>query len=133
MGDKSGKFEYAGQVSAEQVAQYLERIAAGLRAGHVALGAGTRRASFALTDMLKLEIEAEARDGKGDLALEISWRPAEEPAPVLQILDEDEAAEAEAAEDEAAEAEHHEDDDEGPAGTDDAPTKRERTKTGRRA
>lgn len=131
MGDKSGKFEYAGQVSAEQAAQYLERIAAGLRAGHIALGAGARRASFAPTEMLKLEIEAEAKEGRGDLALEISWRPAEEPAPVLQILDEDEAAEAEAQD--AVDVDE-DDDDEAPTGASEHRTKEERTKAqGRRA
>lgn len=86
MGDREGKFEYAGQVGSEQAAEYLERIAAGLRLGRVGLGAGAKRTALATGELLKLEIEAESKDGKGSLAFELSWRPADEPAPVLEIL-----------------------------------------------
>lgn len=98
MGDREGKFEYAGQVAAEQAAEYLDRIATGIRAGHIALGAGSRRASFAPTELLKLEIEAEAKDGKGSVALELSWKPVDEAEPELEILSEEEAAEMSRAE-----------------------------------
>ena len=105
MGDREGKFEYAGQVAAEQAAEYLDRIAAGIRAGHLAFGAGARRASFAPAELMKLEIEAEAEEGKGSVAIELSWKPIDEPAPALEILSDEEVtaslAEADDEEDDA--------------------------------
>lgn len=108
---KQGEFEFAGSVAAEQAADYLERIAAGLRAGQISLGAGERRLSLAPGEMLKLEVEAESEGGKGSVALELSWKPADAPTPTLEILaeplqvgpDDDEAADESDEEPDAAE------------------------------
>jgi amphi-Trp domain-containing protein len=79
-------FDFAGTIAAEQAAEYLERLAAGIRAGRIALGAGERKLSLAPSDMLKLEVEAESEGGKGSLAFELSWKPAETPPPTLEII-----------------------------------------------
>jgi amphi-Trp domain-containing protein len=88
MGKNNG-FEFAGRVSTEQAAEYLERVAAGLRAGHIGLGAGGRRVNLVPAGIVKLELEAEGEEGEGAISMELSWKPAEAPAPTLEILAEE--------------------------------------------
>lgn len=103
MGGKGTEFEFAGQVAAEQAAEYLDRIAEGIRAGHVGLGAGGERVDLSFGELVKLEVEAESDGRKGNISLDISWKPAEAPAPTLEILS------AEASEDEEREEDEESD------------------------
>jgi amphi-Trp domain-containing protein len=76
-GDRNDKFEFSATLEASQVADYLVRIADGLRRGVVGLTAGERGIRLAPTAMLAFEIEAEGKPEKaaGSIALELSWKP----------------------------------------------------------
>ena len=75
MGDDR-KFEFTATLEAAQVADYLARIADGIRGGVIRLTAGERELQLGPVEVLKLEIEAEAKPekGKGSIELEISWK-----------------------------------------------------------
>jgi len=77
MGKRNGKFAFSATLEATQVADYLVRIADGLRRGVVGLAAGEQTVQLAPTTMLALEIEAEGKAEKatGHIALELSWKP----------------------------------------------------------
>ena len=73
---ENGKFEFSATLEAAQAAEYLSRIADGLRRGVVALTAGGRSIRLEPTAMMAIEIEAETKPekSKGSLGLEISWK-----------------------------------------------------------
>ncbi|GEM_PF-1693965 len=75
--DKGGKFEFSATLEASQVADYLVRIADGLRRGVIGLTAGERAVRLEPTAMLAFEIEAEGKPEKsaGSIAMELSWKP----------------------------------------------------------
>jgi amphi-Trp domain-containing protein len=75
--DKGGKFEFSATLEASQVADYLVRIADGLRRGVIGLTAGERGVRLEPTAMLAFEIEAEGKPEKsaGSIAMELSWKP----------------------------------------------------------
>ncbi|HXX39905.1 MAG TPA: amphi-Trp domain-containing protein [bacterium] len=75
--DKGDKFDFSATLEASQVADYLVRIADGLRRGVVRLAAGERGIRLEPTAMLAFEIEAEGKPEKtsGSIAMELSWKP----------------------------------------------------------
>lgn len=73
------KFEFLATLDIQRAADYLSRIAEGLRKGTLNLSAGGRSISLAPTSMVKIELEAESRGsdaGRGNLELEITWKDA---------------------------------------------------------
>ena len=80
--DKRGReeFEFSTTTRGSQVAEYLNRIADGLRQGALTLGAGGHGVHLQPGEMIRLEIEAESKPDKGtaSLQLELSWKVAQE-------------------------------------------------------
>ena len=83
--DKGNKerLEFAGVVDRERVAEYLNLLADGLRAGSVTVRAAGHSMSLESAEQMRLEMEARHRPDKGSasIELEISWRtgsPAKE-------------------------------------------------------
>jgi amphi-Trp domain-containing protein len=68
-------FEYSDTVSGEQIADYLSQIADGLRRGSMTFEGQGQQIALCPTSTVKMEIKAESRDGKGELQLEVSWKP----------------------------------------------------------
>lgn len=77
MGKRNSKFAFSATLEAAQVADYLVRIADGLRRGVVGFSAGGEAVRLAPTAMLALAIEAEGKAEKatGHIALELKWKP----------------------------------------------------------
>lgn len=73
MGDKN-EFEYADKLSAAEVADYLERIAEGLKAKSLKLQGRGQVITLLPQETLKLKVSAEAKEGKGAIEFEISWK-----------------------------------------------------------
>jgi amphi-Trp domain-containing protein len=70
------ELEFATTTRVIQVAEYLNRIADGLRAGALTLEASGQAVHLEPADTLRLEIEAESKPDKGSasLQLELSWK-----------------------------------------------------------
>jgi amphi-Trp domain-containing protein len=78
------EFEFSTTTRATHVAEYLNRIADGLRHGTLTLAASGHAVHLQPGDAIRLEVEAESRPGKGtaSLQLDLSWKlasPAPEP------------------------------------------------------
>jgi amphi-Trp domain-containing protein len=78
------EFEFSTTTRATQVAEYLNRIADGLRQGTLTLAASGHAVHLQPGDAVRLEVEAESRPDKGtaSLQLDLSWKlasPAREP------------------------------------------------------
>jgi amphi-Trp domain-containing protein len=78
------EFEFSTTTRATQVAEYLSRIADGLRHGTLTLAASGQAVHLQPADAVRLEVEAESRPDKGtaSLQLDLSWKlasPAREP------------------------------------------------------
>jgi amphi-Trp domain-containing protein len=73
-----GEFEYATVAEASRVAGYLNAIAEGLLRGDLDLGACDQHLHLSPGGVVRLELEATSRPGKGaaSLQLEISWKVA---------------------------------------------------------
>lgn len=71
-------FEFTATLDAPRAAEYLERVAAGIRAGAVGLKAGNRVLQLAPAGSLRLELRAEMKPEKGEGRLEVAviWRGA---------------------------------------------------------
>ena len=83
-----GKFQYSATTDSAQVADYLNRIADGLRIGTLSMSADTKTINLAPNGVFKLEIEADRNQGKGrgSIVVEVSWRAAvESPRSALEI------------------------------------------------
>jgi amphi-Trp domain-containing protein len=83
------KIEFAGTVSAQEAAQYLESVARGLRERAMLLESGDVSMSLDVPDEVKIEIEASGDPEKGKASIEFSigWKQRrEEEAPVLPGL-----------------------------------------------
>jgi len=86
MGDKGDKgekrdkerLEFAGIADRDRVAEYLSRLADGLRLGAVTLSSAGQSVHLEAAERLRLEVEARHRPDKGSssLQLEISWKTA---------------------------------------------------------
>jgi amphi-Trp domain-containing protein len=77
VGKRKSKFAFSATLEATQVADYLMRIADGIRRGVVGLSAGGESVRLAPTAMLALGIKAEAKAEKasGRIALDLIWKP----------------------------------------------------------
>lgn len=70
------ELEFSTTTRGVQVAEYLNRIADGLRQGTLTLGAAGQTVHLQPAETIRLEVEAESRPdkGKGSLQLELSWK-----------------------------------------------------------
>lgn len=67
-------FKYSDRMKSEQAAEYLTRLAEGIRNGQLTLQAEGHTITIVPKDIVKLEVRATSREGKGELELEVSWR-----------------------------------------------------------
>jgi amphi-Trp domain-containing protein len=76
---KNGKFEFTATLEPAQAADYLSRIADGLRRGIIGLSSAGRAIRLEPSSIVSVEIAAEAKPekSKGSLAVEISWKARE--------------------------------------------------------
>lgn len=72
-------FEFARVASAEEIAEYLNSLAVGLKRGEVSLESGERALRLSPAANLKLEITVKQKESKGRIELEIGWKRAEGP------------------------------------------------------
>ena len=76
------KFDYNAPADTGCVAEYLTRIAEGLRSGSISLTADKKTINLAPSQVVRFEIDAtsSAVKGRGSLVLEISWKAVTESA-----------------------------------------------------
>ena len=72
------EFMFSSTTEVGRVAEYLMRIADGLRLGRVSLSAPGRMVQLEPARVVRLELGAQSKpeEGKASLELEISWEPA---------------------------------------------------------
>jgi amphi-Trp domain-containing protein len=77
--EKNGKFEFTATLEPAQAADYLSRIADGLRRGVIGLAAAGRSIRMEPGAWVTVEIAAESKPekAKGSLAVEVSWKARE--------------------------------------------------------
>lgn len=77
---ENGKFEFTATLEPSQAADYLSRIADGLRRGVVSLAAAGRSIRIEPGGLVTVEIAAESKPekAKGSLAVEVSWKAREQ-------------------------------------------------------
>jgi amphi-Trp domain-containing protein len=77
---ENGKFEFTGTAEPAQAADYLSRVADGLRRGVISLASAGRSIRMEPGTMVTVEIAAESKPdkGKGSLAIEVSWKAREQ-------------------------------------------------------
>ena len=66
-------FKYSDKMKSEQAADYLMKLAEGMRAGQLTLRQG-QTIRVVPKDMVKFEVRATHKEGKGELELEVSWK-----------------------------------------------------------
>lgn len=77
---ENGKFEFTATLEPANAADYLTRIADGLRRGVIGLAAAGRSIRLEPGGMVTVEVAAESKPekAKGSLGLEISWKAREQ-------------------------------------------------------
>jgi amphi-Trp domain-containing protein len=70
------EFEFEGTATPAEAAEMLSRLAEGIRAGALRVGAGQRAIRVFPAANLALEIEARERKGKDRIEIAIAWKPA---------------------------------------------------------
>jgi amphi-Trp domain-containing protein len=79
MGDNA-KFEFTATLGPTQAADYLSKVADGLRRGVIGLSAAGRSIRLEPGSLVTVEIAAESKPekSKGSFALELSWKAREQ-------------------------------------------------------
>ncbi len=79
MGD-NGKFEFTATLGPAQAADYLSKVADGLRKGVIGLSSAGRSIRLEPGSLVTVEIAAESKPekSKGSFAVEVSWRAREQ-------------------------------------------------------
>ena len=82
------KVEFAGTVSAQEAAQYLESLAKGLRERTMLLESGDASVTIEIPEDVKIEIEGtgDVEKGKSSIELTLTMRRREADAPVAPGL-----------------------------------------------
>ena len=73
MSDKE-EFEYSEKLSSEEAGDYLVELGKGIRDHSLKLQGKGKVITLLPEDVVKLEVKAERREGKGELEIEISWK-----------------------------------------------------------
>lgn len=68
------KFEYSERVASSEVADYLEKLAEGIRNRSIRLQGKGHTLTLLPEEVLKLEVAAESKSGKGELEIQVSWK-----------------------------------------------------------
>jgi amphi-Trp domain-containing protein len=71
------RFEFALTGTAEEIAEYLSALAAGLKRGEVSLESGERALRLVPAGEVKLELKVGTRSRKGRVKVEIGWKRRE--------------------------------------------------------
>ena len=73
MGEKNG-FEYDEKMTSEEVADFLLALSTGLRDMKLKLSGKGRTLTLLPAEVVKLEVKAEGKEGKGAIEIEVSWK-----------------------------------------------------------
>jgi amphi-Trp domain-containing protein len=68
------RFEFGLIGSAEEIAEYLSALAAGLKRGEVSLESGERALRLAPPGEVKLELKVGTKAQKGRIKVEVGWK-----------------------------------------------------------
>ena len=68
------EFEYAEKLGATEVADYLMKIAEGLKGRNLTLNGKGQTITLLPDETVKLKVKAEAKEGKGEIEFEIGWK-----------------------------------------------------------
>jgi amphi-Trp domain-containing protein len=68
------RFEFGLIGSAEEIAEYLTALAAGLKRGEVSLESGERALRLTPPGEVKLELKVATRSPKGRIKVEVGWK-----------------------------------------------------------
>jgi len=68
------KIKSKGIIERDRAIEYLRELLHNVEKGNVAVEAQDQCLSLSLPEFVKLEVEAERKNGKGDLSFEISWK-----------------------------------------------------------
>ena len=71
------RFEFALMGTAEEIAEYLTSLAAGLKRGEVSLEAGERALRLVPAGEVKLELRVATKARKGKIEVEVGWKRRE--------------------------------------------------------
>ena len=71
------RFEFALIGTAEEIAEYVASLAAGLKRGEVSLESGERALRLVPAGEVKLELKVSTRSQKGKVKVEIGWKRRE--------------------------------------------------------
>jgi amphi-Trp domain-containing protein len=66
--------KYSDKMGSKQAAEYLTKLADGIRNGQLTLQAQGHTITIVPRDIVKLKVHATSKEGKGELELEVSWR-----------------------------------------------------------
>ncbi len=67
-------FKYSDKMKSEDAADYLIKLAEGIRNGQLTLQGQGHTITVVPRDVVKLEVRASRKEGKGELELEVSWK-----------------------------------------------------------
>lgn len=67
-------FKYSDRMKSDDAADYLQKLAEGIRSGNLTLQGRGHTITIVPKDYVKLEVRASQKHGKGELELEVSWK-----------------------------------------------------------
>ncbi len=68
------EFEYSEKMTSDEIADFLLALSTGVRDKKLKLSGKGRSLTLLPADVLKLEVKAEGKDGKGAIEIEMSWK-----------------------------------------------------------
>ena len=67
-------FKYSDRMKSNDAADYLQKLAEGIRSGNLTLQGQGHTITIVPRDHVKLEVRATQKQGRGELELEVSWK-----------------------------------------------------------
>lgn len=71
---EKNEFEYAEKLGATEVADYLMKVAEGLKSRNLTLQGQGQAITLLPKEIVKLKVKAESKEGKGEVEFEIAWK-----------------------------------------------------------
>lgn len=71
---EKNEFEYSEKMNYIDAAEYIIKLASGLRERKLKLQGKGRSIVLTPEEIVKLEVKAERKDGKGEIEIELSWK-----------------------------------------------------------